>query len=120
MNIKSANLFLLSAAALVLSTALTACGGGSDSADDAATSSTDENGNIAKQCGGDSSTAQVTTEGCVANLGGSTETLVCTGPNTVYRLAGTHHTREAVLQSNQSYTAGGSITINGVRIQCVS
>lgn len=120
MNIKPANLFLLSAAALVLSTALTACGGGSDSVDDTATSSTEDNGTISKQCGGDSSTAQVPTVGCIVNLGGSTETLVCTGPNTVYRLAGTHHTREAVLQSNQSYTAGGTITINGVKIQCVS
>lgn len=120
MNIKLANLFLLSAAALVLSTALTACGGGSDSVDDTATSGTEDNGTISKQCGGDSSTAQVPTVGCIVNLGGSTETLVCTGPNTVYRLAGTHHTREAVLQSNQSYTAGGTITINGVKIQCVS
>lgn len=101
--------------------ALSACGGGgSDSVDDIASRGIDDSGTISKQCGGDSSTAQVTTVGCIVNLGGSTETLVCTGPNTVYRLAGTHHTREAVLQSNQSYTAGGTITINGIKIQCVS
>lgn len=120
MNIKPANLFLLSAAALTLSAALTACGGGSDASEDVATDSASPDGTISKQCNGNSSTAQVTTDGCIANLGGSIETLACTGPNTVYRLAGTNHTLDAVLKSNQSYTAGGTITINGVKIQCVS
>lgn len=110
--------FVLGTVAL-LGIALTACGG-SDSTEDTAASATNANGTIAASCVGDVTTAQVSSAGCIANLGGSTETLVCTGANTVYRLAGANHTREEVLQSNNSYSAGGTITINGVKIQCVS
>lgn len=112
-------LLAFSAAAVLLSAALTACGGGSDSSESEAEDTGATNGVITKQCAGDSSTAQVPSAGCVKTLGASASTLVCTGPNTVYRLLGTNHTRDEVLQSNNSYTAGGTITLEGVKIQCI-
>jgi hypothetical protein len=116
---KSSSSVSISLKALVIAAAivLTACGGGSDAADEAATTGVD--GVVTKQCSRSKSNADVTNAGCVVDLGEGIETLVCPGPQTVYRLAGAGHTRDAVLQSNRSYTAGGSISINGVTIRCV-
>lgn len=115
MNIKSANLFLLSAAALVLSTALTACGGGSDSADDAGSAS----GTITRECTRSGNSVSVTQEGCLANVGNNTQTLVCSSPNTLHMLTGTGLTRDQVIQGGSKNTSGGGISINGVSLVCV-
>jgi hypothetical protein len=120
MKVSRSTFLTFAVAGLLLSGALTACGGGSsDSGDTTASSPADANGLISKQCSASPGAAKVTSDGCIANLGGSIETLVCTGSNTVYRLPGTNHSREAVLMSPNSYTAGGAITLFGVVIQCI-
>lgn len=101
--------------AVLLGTALSACGGGSDSAD----SNSSAAGTITKECARSASSVSVTQEGCLANVGNNTQTLVCSSPSTLHMLTGTGLTRDQVIQGGSSTTSGGGISINGVSLRCI-
>lgn len=108
----SRQLFALGSAVL-LGAALTACGGGSDSADNSAAADS-----ISKTCAVNGNTVSVTQDGCLANVGNNTQTLVCSSPSTLHMLTGTGLTRDQVIQSGSKNTSGGGVSINGVSLVC--
>lgn len=107
--------FAQSCTAVLLGAALSACGGGSDSADDNDAAS----GTITKECARSGNSVSVTQEGCLANVGNNTQTLVCSSSNTLHMLTGTGLTRDQVIQGGSSNTSGGGISINGVSLKCI-
>lgn len=103
-------------AAVLLSAALTACGGGSDSADNGSA-----NGTISKTCAINGDTVSVTQEGCLASFGNNTHSLVCSGTNTLHMLTGTGLTRDQVVLGGSSITSGRSKIglVNGLYAVCI-
>lgn len=102
--------------AVLLGTALSACGGGSDN--DSADNNSSAAGTITKECARSGSSVSVTQEGCLANIGNNTQSLVCSTSRTVHMLTGTGLTRDQVIQGGSSVTSGGGISINGVSLRC--
>jgi hypothetical protein len=93
-------LLAFSAAAVLLGTALTACGGGSDSAD-----SGDASDTITKAC---------------AREGKNTQTVACSGSNTLHVLTGTGWSLDFLKSSGSKTTAGnGQFGFNDVVLRCI-
>ena len=108
-----ASFILFGAAALTLSAALTACGGGSDSGDSA-------DGTISKTCVRDGNDVSVTQDGCLTEFGKNTQTVACSGSNTLHVLTGTGWTHDALVQSGSKTTSGNAkFGFNEVVLRCI-
>lgn len=107
---------LVFGSALLVGATLTACGGGSDSADSGSAA-----GSISQTCVVNGNTVSVTQQGCLASFGNNTHSLVCTGTNTLHMLTGTGLTHDQVVQGGSSITSGsGSIgLVNGLYAVCI-
>ncbi|WP_374409649.1 hypothetical protein [Hydrogenophaga sp.] len=103
-------------AALLLGAALTACGGGSDSADNGGAAS----GAITKACVQEGNNVSVTQDGCLTEFGKNTQTVACSGSNTLHVLTGTGWTHDALVQSGSKNTTGsGQFGFNGLVLRCI-
>ena len=97
-----------------MSLALTACGGGSDGADNGAAP-----GTITKSCDRSGNNVSVTQDGCLTEFGRNTQTVACSGSNPLHVLTGTGWTLEALKQSGSRTTAGnGQFGFNDVVLRC--
>jgi hypothetical protein len=108
-------LLAFSAAAVLLGTALTACGGGSDSAD-----SGDASDTITKACAREGNNVSVTQDGCLTEYGKNTQTVACSGSNTLHVLTGTGWSLDFLKSSGSKTTAGnGQFGFNDVVLRCI-
>lgn len=106
--------FYVVGAAVLLGAALTACGGGSDDSD------TSASGAITKTCAKDGNNVSVTQEGCLTEFGKNTQTVACSGSNTLHVLTGTGWTRDALVQGGSRTTSGnGQFGFNGAVLRCI-
>lgn len=109
----SRQFFIPGAGAMLLCTALIGCGGGSDGSD------TSTSGTITKTCAKDGNNVSVTQEGCLTEFGNNTQTVACSGSNTLHVLTGTGWTHDALVQSGSKTTSGnGQFGFNGAALRC--
>lgn len=113
---KTHKILALSAFTAISVFTLTACGGGSDSAD----SSNGAPGIISKACSRSGNNVSVTQEGCLTAFGNNTQTVACSGSNTLMTLTGTGLTLNNLIQGGSKTTAGnGQFGFNEVSLRCI-